>query len=262
MKKRLLITSIVMMLVVAVALSTATYAWFTSSTQVTASSISMTAGTSGSSALGIAWATSTPGEGETWNSGYGTTITAKQPAAAGHGFQPAAPAALGNAEPQFYTAFIDSQGEFTADGGTTPVYRFTEDVAQNPSNLIHIANLAASGTTGVNLTATITGASGNDGAALIRIAVFEYDLQSPGYTYLGTLSATPGTRNTAVGDIVEGNAAAALLTGSTTATVSLGTIAGQTEKAFAIYVWLDGALFDEAQGGKVASIALSFSAAA
>ena len=35
MKKRLLITSIVMMLVVAVALSTATYAWFTSNAGVT-----------------------------------------------------------------------------------------------------------------------------------------------------------------------------------------------------------------------------------
>ena len=55
MKKRLLITSIVMMLVVAVALSTATYAWFTNSNSVTASSVSLTAKTSDNTALGIGW---------------------------------------------------------------------------------------------------------------------------------------------------------------------------------------------------------------
>ena len=58
MKKRLLITSIVMMLVVAVALSTATYAWFTSNASVTASTISMTAATNTAEALGIGWGAS------------------------------------------------------------------------------------------------------------------------------------------------------------------------------------------------------------
>jgi len=64
MKKRLLITSIVMMLVVAVALSTATYAWFTSNSYVSASSISLTAATNDADAIAIKWDTGT----------YGTTI--------------------------------------------------------------------------------------------------------------------------------------------------------------------------------------------
>jgi hypothetical protein len=55
MKKRLLITSIVMMLVVAVALSTATYAWFTSNSKVEAKSMTLTAATSDADALGIGW---------------------------------------------------------------------------------------------------------------------------------------------------------------------------------------------------------------
>ena len=55
MKKRLLITSIVMMLVVAVALSTATYAWFTSNTQVTASTVTMTAATNENDSIFIKW---------------------------------------------------------------------------------------------------------------------------------------------------------------------------------------------------------------
>ena len=55
MKKRLLITSIVMMLVVAVALSTATYAWFTQNASVTASTVTMTAGTADGQSISIGW---------------------------------------------------------------------------------------------------------------------------------------------------------------------------------------------------------------
>ena len=55
MKKRLLITSIVMMLVVAVALSTATYAWFTSNAKVDAAALTLKASVSGESSLGIGW---------------------------------------------------------------------------------------------------------------------------------------------------------------------------------------------------------------
>ena len=55
MKKRLLITSIVMMLVVAVALSTATYAWFTSNATVKASNVQLTAAVNDNAAIGIAW---------------------------------------------------------------------------------------------------------------------------------------------------------------------------------------------------------------
>ena len=61
MKKRLLITSIVMMLVVAVALSTATYAWFTSNASVTASTVTMTAAANTAEALGIGWGDSSTG---------------------------------------------------------------------------------------------------------------------------------------------------------------------------------------------------------
>ena len=273
MKKRLLITSIVMMLVVAVALSTATYAWFTSATQVTAQNITMTAGSSDSSALGIAWATSsgTPN----FNAGYGTTITAKAPTLAGNGFQPAAPTALTDSEPSFYTQKIDAQGNFKAAGVGTTVYRFTENVDNTPSTLIHIANLAQSGTKSVVLTAAITDptSGANDGTALIRIAAYVVT-SGTNYTYKGVLSAASTTNNTAVGTITgpttveqvtTQQAASSLLTVTSTAAsqgINLGNVAPQTEMTVAIYVWLDGAAFDEAQSGKSANIALTFTAAA
>ena len=61
MKKRLLITSIVMMLVVAVALSTATYAWFTSNATVTANQVVLTAATMNEDAILISHAANNTG---------------------------------------------------------------------------------------------------------------------------------------------------------------------------------------------------------
>ena len=67
MKKRLLITSIVMMLVVAVALSTATYAWFTSSDTVSAEAVLLTASTMEGDAILISRSANNTGLSNTIN---------------------------------------------------------------------------------------------------------------------------------------------------------------------------------------------------
>jgi len=312
----LLITSIVMMLVVAVALSTATYAWFTSNTSVTAKSINITAGTSNSSALGIAWQKSSGTPGTTFNAQYQTYVLSVDAATSQTGgFQPAAPAALTNAEPTFHTAYIDAQGKFqdTPGAATTAVYRFRnyEDSAAataasaNFSDLIHIANLAQSGSVGVTLTAhidaplvaieneavdtttynyydntrtlvtptteTYTGykqAKSTDNTAVdfVRIAVYEVTVsgEEPSLTYSyackGVMSSDGdgSTLDTAVGTITAGNTAVDLKTVASTTSISLGSIAAQNDKAYAVYVWLDGIIFDEARGGQSASVSLTF----
>jgi len=170
MKKRLLITSIVMMLVVAVALSTATYAWFTSNDQVTANTVSLTAATSTQSAIGIAW--HAPAENveintPAWNANYSTFIAPYDTFGA---IQPAAPAFLDGESslPTFNTAYITSQGTFKGNGTTTPVYRMsnyadaaaaTADSNADFYDTIHIANLAQTGGAAktVYMTANITG---------------------------------------------------------------------------------------------------------
>jgi len=311
MKKRLLITSIVMMLVVAVALSTATYAWFTSNTSVTANSVTMTAGTSASSALGIAWQKSTHTEfTPEFNNDYLTYVT---PYEYEGQIQPAAPTALQNAEPQFYTAFIDAQGKFkTTPSAETPVFRFANMASNGEgySNLIHVANLAQSGTVGVRLTAQIlaiyTAVNPNtdrndavwytkndgtdvvvdaqitnsgsettyytkdtsDASDLVRIAVYEVTVsgETPtySYSYMGLLSKTAATTtpspvpNTAVGSIVANNSASALVTASSVTSLQLTNLAAQEDHAYAIYVWLDGALFDEGRSGNRATVSLTF----
>ena len=307
MKKRLLITSIVMMLVVAVALSTATYAWFTSATTVTANSINLTAGTSQSTALGIQW--TSPAQNANFNANYATYIVAAEPSTTQPGgFQPAAPAALDvTTAPTFHTAYIDSQGNFMSTPGdtTTDVYRFGNVGAT--SDLIHIANLAQSGPVTVYLTANITSplvaitasepadtttynyydanknpiaagdvgenvesgfkaakSEANTAVDLIRIAVYEVSGETPTYAYKGLLGKTAAGQdnNTAVGTITKGASAAALVstTGAKTVTeLNLGTLNAQNEKTYAVYVWLDGALFNEAESAKSASVSLTFS---
>ena len=262
MKKRLLITSIVMMLVVAVALSTATYAWFTSNTQVTASQVSLTAGTSQSTALGIQWSA---GTAPNFNSHYGTSVTAVAPSTSqAGGFQPAAPVALNGitTEPVFKTEFINAQGNFKGTGSVTDVYRFNGLDTTNSnaaSNVIHIANLAQSGFVTVYLTATIATAGTNDDAEdLIRVAVYEITGSTPTYTYKGLLGATAGAA-TAQGTIATTETVTSLVGDEETALeLNLGTLNAQTDKAYAIYVWLDGAVFDEAESTKAATIDLSF----
>ena len=74
MKKRLLITSIVMMLVVAVALSTATYAWFTSNASVTASTVTMTAAVNEEDSIFIKWDGGAYGDTIATTRSYGSDV--------------------------------------------------------------------------------------------------------------------------------------------------------------------------------------------
>ncbi|MCR4727009.1 MAG: hypothetical protein K5753_07315 [Clostridia bacterium] len=154
MKKRLLITSIVMMLVVAVALSTATYAWFTSNSSVTASTIKITAQTSNASALGIGWIGS---------SAYGiasNSITATGPSTS---FAPMVPAELTvnstTSSLSFTGATIKSVGGnfvFNTDAGARTPYTFTDGTDEE----FYVKNLSTANDV-ANLRMTITWAPGD-----------------------------------------------------------------------------------------------------
>ncbi len=174
MKKRLLITSIVMMLVVAVALSTATYAWFTSNTQVTATQISFTANTSDSESIAIAW---------TGNSNPGTTLSA---GTNGTAMDPMIPSSVevGTTSTAFLASFTTGT-LFSDDGVATfndadshaadPVVWSTSDNGAEPAataTSFYIKNMSpANAVTNITVKATITG----DHAELVRIAVFTKD---------------------------------------------------------------------------------------
>ena len=155
MKKRLLITSIVMMLVVAVALSTATYAWFTSNASVQATAVSFTAATNGEDSIAIAW---------TGNETPGTTLSA---GTAGTLMAPMVPATLTNHETasdvQFKTAKIYTKaGDPTFKDVTNTaavVWATANNGAATPASAdtFYIKNgSTANVVTNIKVTATIT----------------------------------------------------------------------------------------------------------
>jgi len=159
MKKRLLITSIVMMLVVAVALSTATYAWFTSNAGVTASTVTLTAATNDAAALGISWTDSNYGT-EIVDAVSGTTATLvpMTPIA----YTVGTTVATANTENKiaFNTATIRSDATqntmvFGEDGQTATPYTWNDAT----HNSFYVKNLAPANTTNLTVTvkANITG---------------------------------------------------------------------------------------------------------
>ena len=193
MKKRLLITSIVMMLVVAVALSTATYAWFTSNASVTASQVTLTAATNEAASLGIGWTAT----GE-----FLPEIEATSPS--GSTFAPAIPAALINntteSDVAFATQFAtpDENGDMVwlDDGDTANPYVWTN----GEQTSFFVKNLSPANTIStVTLTATFTDIDTDDdidAAALLRVGVVKK--VSDSYKLLGVLAKETAYTYTAV----------------------------------------------------------------
>ena len=190
MKKRLLITSIVMMLVVAVALSTATYAWFTSNASVTANSINMTAAVNNAEALEINWVNT--------QGAWLTEITSVTPTSVA-GFKPAAPEtlALHATTPSAVTGSYYE--DLTWKNATVINGKFNADVTEVDTNYVwndgtgegkghtsfYLHNAStANPIAGITMTADIDGAA----ASFIRVAVFKYNSTASKFELYGIIS--------------------------------------------------------------------------
>jgi hypothetical protein len=183
MKKRLLITSIVMMLVVAVALSTATYAWFTSNASVTASTVTMTAATNENDSIFIKWA----------GGAYGASITTTK-SYDGSVLKPMVPNEI-----TVNTTTIYESGEagehdiaFKTAAVTTVAGDSVFDSVTDVENLIYFANNATEDATSNANTIFIKNTSAANVVGNIRvkatftpsyIACLEGELAREGYTY-------------------------------------------------------------------------------
>ena len=275
MKKRLLITSIVMMLVVAVALSTATYAWFTSNASVTASTVTMTAATNNQAALGIGW-----GDSSAQGASAGTELVSNL----SETLAPMAPTELTNDSTTsavlFKTSTVKTVSNtliFNANGGTATPVTFNNG---SEVNTFFVKNVSPSSSINdVKITATITDTNtedGKDSAALVRIAVFKK--ASGSYKLVGVLASTGAdtvygtiTQNSAA---VPGTAALGAINGTTytvstmqnyTATAAgtgllLGQLAAGAAHDLMIIAWLDGAALNDSTQGIGATISFDFSA--
>ena len=260
MKKRLLITSIVMMLVVAVALSTATYAWFTSNAGVTASSVQLTAASNAGASIGIAWGTDE----------LASAITAK---AATGTWSPMAPATATVGETAatvgFETATIRSYNGnyvFNGPGDATPF----DYESQTSQKFFRVANTSTSNA--ATVTMTLRDITGNQAAAdtnnLLRVGVFTSTTSNGTYTLRAILSVTDH-QEVAYGDIV-GDARVDQLVASNAKVYTDDDYSfdldetsnqnGQSVIYFKVIAWMDGYALNDATASSTATFGLNFAA--
>ena len=190
MKKRLLITSIVMMLVVAVALSTATYAWFTSNSSVKATAVTMYADTNSAASIGISWT----------DGAYGPALEAESPASTFY-YAPTAISSLtantAISSINWTSATIkDVAGNATfnndvitaAGSGSTDdlVYTWNDGTGSGKGHTsFYIHNGSTANTlSAVTATVTITGAA----APFIRVGFFKYDSTASAFKLKGVIT--------------------------------------------------------------------------
>ena len=259
MKKRLLITSIVMMLVIAVALSTATYAWFTSNNSVQASSVSLTAKTSDQTALAIGWTGSTDAG------------TALEVSLSNASIDPMAPVDLTadttEYDVAFNTATIKSDDGvlvFNDDVTTATPVTFNNGLSNAARrDTFYVKNLSSQNAIDhVTITASFTAGS-SDGTDLIRAAVFRKN-GSDDYVLKGILATSATANGTVWGPTATKLKAeepvSGLNTYATVTSIDLGGLAAGAQHDLAIVVWMDGTALDDTKAGFGGSVSFTFTA--
>ena len=258
MKKRLLITSIVMMLVVAVALSTATYAWFTSSAAVTASTVSLTASSNSGASIGIAWGNADD---------ESTSINAK---AASGTWDPMVPLTLTSSTTSAVTftgATIRTEGgvqKFNEASSKTP-FKYTSD-DDTPVEFFHVKNLSAANVATVTLTLKdVSGASPvaiTDANSLLRVGVFTSSTYNGTYTLAAVMGVSAGL-NTEWGNVQTDGDVATLTADSAEVPTVISyafNLDANASLFFRVIAWMDGVALNDTTAGSIANFGLNFAA--
>lgn len=255
MKKRLLIVSIVMLLVIAVTLSTATYAWFTSNASVTASTVTLNAESSGGTALGIGW----------YGSTTGTSITANSAS----NYKPMVPSALsvGNTALSSITwsgATIYTDGgvaKFNAPYSPAPVpYTYNGTVSSSTVDVFYIENLSQANAI---RTITMTLSDVVDADDLLRVAVFTSSTNNGTFTLQAVLGKS-ADMNTEWGSITAAGQVVSDLCTSEIQTVTsyvINDLPAQGKVYFKVVAWLDGVALNDSTAESTSTLGLNFLAA-
>lgn len=230
-RKRALLSSVAMLLVALVALGSATFAWFTSSTTATASGINVQ--TTQASELQIsktdlAWSTSV---------NYATTAT----------FEPASSANGAN----WFTAEAGARDNFAKKTGTN----FVALTSDNKSGYVfeETLNVKNNGTAPID-NVTIGWSFGerpaSSGNNYLRIALVPVTPSGDSFTTQTLTAATPAAADFQAGvfdadgvayDAVDSTTTAATsITPKTTYSVSVGKLTSQQIKYYKLYVWFEG----------------------
>ena len=254
MKKRLLIVSAVMIFVVSITLSTATYAWFTSNSTVTATSVTLTAESSDSTALGIGWLDGTSG----------TMITANSASE----YKPMVPSELEVSVTDFddvtwsgATVYVDGNvAKFNAPYNPSPVpYQYNGTVESTTKNIFYIENLSHANAIS-SITMTLSGVE--DTNSLLRVAVFTSTTSNGTYT-LKAVMGKEANMNTEWGEItVKGQVVDSLCADDeevkTVTSLVLTNLAAEGKIYFKVVAWLDGVALNDDTANSTSTLGLNF----
>lgn len=257
-KKSMFITTILMVAVLIVAVSTATFAWYTASTTATSNVVTISSAESQSANIAVGWVDSADTASITF-AAPGEDVT----------YNPTAPIdkfVVGEAysDAAFYTAGIDANKNFTSAGVVSAPFKSTNPDSETDNDFFVINNNANSGVT-VRMSCEITG----DLANQIVVAVYVdgkfaaiFTNISAGYTY-GEITGPVTVEEVTTQQAASSLAKDAELTKSYV-DVALGAKVADGTAHFeevSFYAWLDGSATQDAQAGKEVSIKFNFTVA-
>ena len=250
-KKSMFITTILMVAVLIVAVSTATFAWYTASGTGSAGSASLVAAESSDANIAVGWTKASKTTDITFN-----TIDAK--------FAPMAPKAAlvadeAYAASTFYTQTLAQSNTFNGDGTpATPWNVVNSDADAGVTDGFYVINHNQNAGATVKMSLTFTA---DDNSDLLLVAVYVNGSLKGIYSQLASYAA---------GEIKNG-AAPSTLTGDTKGT---NVIAAGTELSFdlaaanadddtdvaliQVKAWFDGSALDQTGAGDTAGFSFSF----
>ena len=253
-KKSMFITTILMVAVLIVAVSTATFAWYTASGQGSANSASLVSAESADANIAVGWNKSSKDTSITFN-----TSTSK--------FAPMAPKAAlvadeAYATSEFFTATLAQNNVFNDNGApATPWTVVNSDEASDITDGFYVINYNQNAGATVKMKLTFTADENSD---LLLVAVYVNGSLKGIYSQLASYAA---------GNIVK-NAAPSTLTGDTKGT---NVIAAGTEISFdlaaanadddtdvakiQVKAWFDGSALEQVDENKAAGFSFSFEGA-
>lgn len=247
-KKSMFITTILMVAVLIVAVSTATFAWYTTTTQVTASEAVVKSATSDSANIAIGWT----------NAATTTSISLDGTTDAVLPMIPTAKIAKEATGITFTTAPMNTENKFTADGTGANAWVITN--AEESNNKFYVINHNINEGVTVKMTATFATGTDVDLSANLCVAVL-VDGKVAGvfannaYNY-GTITMNNGDSSLSIA-----NEAGDIVAPSTGITFDLGAKAeGSTNSAaISVYAWINGVQLTSANAGKsVATFSFNF----
>ncbi|MBR2480059.1 MAG: hypothetical protein IKB56_02000, partial [Clostridia bacterium] len=248
-KKSMFITTILMVAVLIVAVSTATFAWYTTTTAVSASQATVKSASSESADIAIDWVSASTS----------TAIVLE----GGPAIQPMAPTAAVTADTKkatmsFNTAPVDLEGNFTAAGATTAPWALSHtvttgeepDQVTNTYTSFYVINNNYNEATSVKMTATFGGTLADN----LCVAVFV------GNDILGVFAKN----DYEVGAITEGGTLTTCdfrvdPTDATDNYLTIADIAARGNAEISVYAWIDGVeLTSVLANQEVATFSFSF----